>query len=298
MMHTPTVLAAFDEQIRRHPGPGGRVERDAAVVRWISGDWTGVTWTELDACSADRAITAQLTRFSGIADKWEWKLYSYDRPVDLLDRLLAAGFAAEPPETLLVADIADLDLAVHVPAGIELLPIVDERGVEQMVRVHDEVFGGDHSAIGRAVLAGLRSEPPTVAAVVAMAGDRPVSSGRLELISGTDFAGIWGGGTLPQWRGRGVFRALVAHRAAIAAAAGYRYLQVDATADSRPILGRLGFTELATTTPLVCSRPPTDAGFSRPAQPALPSVPVPHSAVSAQQPLSLTATPDDVTYGC
>jgi hypothetical protein len=48
-----------------------------------------------------------------------------------------------------------------------------------------------------------------------------------------------------------VFRALVAHRAALAAAAGFRYLQVDATADSRPILRRLGFVELSTTTPFV-----------------------------------------------
>jgi hypothetical protein len=41
----------------------------------------------------------------------------------------------------------------------------------------------------------------------------------------------------------------VAHRARLAAERGYRYLQVDAMPDSRPILRRLGFTELATTTP-------------------------------------------------
>jgi hypothetical protein len=34
-----------------------------------------------------------------------------------------------------------------------------------------------------------------------------------------------------------------------AAARGYRYLQVDASDDSRPILERLGFVALATTTP-------------------------------------------------
>jgi hypothetical protein len=35
----------------------------------------------------------------------------------------------------------------------------------------------------------------------------------------------------------------------LAAARGFRYLQVDASPDSRPILRRLGFAELATTTP-------------------------------------------------
>ena len=67
--------------------------------------------------------------------------------------------------------------------------------------------------------------------------------------AGTDFASLWGGGTLPEWRGRGIFRALVARRAALAAARGYRCLQVDALPTSEPILARLGFVRLATTTP-------------------------------------------------
>ena len=56
---------------------------------------------------------------------------------------------------------------------------------------------------------------------------------------------------LPAWRHRGVFRSLVADRAALASARGFRYLQVDASADSRPILQSLGFVVLATTTPFM-----------------------------------------------
>jgi GNAT superfamily N-acetyltransferase len=78
-----------------------------------------------------------------------------------------------------------------------------------------------------------------------------VCSARIEFYPGTDFAGLWGGGTEPEWRGRGVYRALVAERARLAAERGFRFLQVDATADSRPILERLGFRMLATTTPHV-----------------------------------------------
>ena len=132
---------------------------------------------------------------------------------------------------------------------MELRPVVDGRGVEALVRVHDQVFGGDHTRLGRTLLAGLMSEPSTVAAVLAMAGQTPIAAGRMEFHLGTEFASLWGGGTLAEWRGRGVFRSLVAYRAALAAARGFRYLQVDASADSRPILRRLGFVELATTTP-------------------------------------------------
>jgi GNAT superfamily N-acetyltransferase len=73
------------------------------------------------------------------------------------------------------------------------------------------------------------------------------------LHAGTEFAGLFGGGTLPQWRGRGIYRALVAYRARLAAARGYRYLQVDASPASRPILERLGFACLALTTPYTWS---------------------------------------------
>ncbi|HEX3812019.1 MAG TPA: hypothetical protein VHX59_04180, partial [Mycobacteriales bacterium] len=250
------VLTAFNEQLRRHPvpdPPDGFVERGDGVVRMMSrGDgWIGVTWAELTEVDADAVIAAQVDRLGTSGQPWEWKHYSYDQPSDLPERLLAAGFTCEPAETLLVAEIADLDLDVRPPTGVDLLTVVDRSGADALVSVHDEVFGGDHSEIGRAVLAGLANEPSTVAAVVAMAGPTPISSGRMEFHLGTDFASIWGGGTLPAWRGRGVFRSLVAHRAALAAATGFRYLQVDATEDSRPILRRLGFIELATTTPFI-----------------------------------------------
>ena len=248
-MDREAVLAAFDEQIRRRPEPGGQVEYDDGVVRSVSDAWNGVTWCDLDEVSADAVIAAQIRRFAELSAGWEWKHYSYDRPPDLPERLLAAGFTREPAEALLVAEIADLALDLPPPPGVELRAVVDQEGVEALVAVHDEVFGEDHSALGQSLSAALAHQPGTTAAVVAFAGETPIAAGRVEFHPGTDFASLGGGGTSPGWRGRGVFRSLVAHRAARAAARGFRYLQVDASPDSRPILQRLGFAELATTTP-------------------------------------------------
>lgn len=60
------------------------------------------------------------------------------------------------------------------------------------------------------------------------------------------FAGLYSGGTIPEYRSRGAYRALVAARAAVARRRGYRFLIVDARETSRPILQRLGFEPLAT----------------------------------------------------
>jgi GNAT superfamily N-acetyltransferase len=60
--------------------------------------------------------------------------------------------------------------------------------------------------------------------------------------------------TLPEYRGRGLYRATVARRAELAREAGYRWLYVDALPTSRPILERLGFVTLTTTTPYVIPR--------------------------------------------
>jgi hypothetical protein len=48
-----------------------------------------------------------------------------------------------------------------------------------------------------------------------------------------------------------VYRSLVSERAKLAAAWEAVYLQVDASEDSRPILERLGFVAVTTTTPFV-----------------------------------------------
>ena len=172
-MDRDAVLAAFNEQMRRRPEvgvPGRRVERDGPVVRSVPDGpgWAGVTWSDLDDTNADAVIAAQVARFAELGRPWEWKLYSYDRPADLPDRLRAAGFTPEPAEALLVAAIADLDLDVPAPDGLELRPVTGRADADALVAVHDKVFsGGDHAAIGEHVMAGLGVDPAPVAGVVA-----------------------------------------------------------------------------------------------------------------------------------
>jgi GNAT superfamily N-acetyltransferase len=255
-MDHATVLALHDRELRegaRPDGPGARVERVGGVVRHVADahGWNGVLWSDLDEGDADAAIAEQVAYFTALGRDFEWKLYGHDLPRDLGQRLSDAGFTSEPQETLMIGEVSALTLDAQLPDGVRLLPATDRAGVDLVADVHEKAFGTDSSRLRARLLDQLAAEPDAVVAVVALAGDEPVSAARMELVPGTRFAGLWGGGTVEAWRGRGIYRALIAHRARIAADRGYRYLQVDASDQSRPILERLGFSPLTTTTPYV-----------------------------------------------
>jgi GNAT superfamily N-acetyltransferase len=255
-MNQEAVLALFDRTMRRDAPPdtpGARVERTGDIVRQTASDggWNGVLWSDLTAGTADAAIAEQVAHFAALGHPFEWKLYAHDRPADLARRLRTAGFAPGPGETLMVAEAAALSTHVALPDGVRLEPVTDAAGVELMTAVHERAFGTDGARLRRQILGQLAAGPGRLVLVLAMAGEVPVSAARMELPPGRAFAGLWGGGTAPAWRGRGVYRALVAYRARVAVERGFRCLSVDASPESRPILRRLGFVPLSTTTPYV-----------------------------------------------
>ena len=263
------MLTAYDEQLRRNltpPAPGWTVERLDRVIRVTAppaSQWgDGIVWSEVDETSADAEIAAAVAYFGGLGRSFEWKHHGYDRPADLPQRLLAAGFVPEPQETL-VAGEADEVLArcaaAPPPAGVTIRPLREDaegrRADWAAVReLHTDIFGHDATAMIRELAAAYEAKPGTMAVYLAQAADGSVvCAARVHFETGTDFASLWGGGTRADFRGRGIYRALVARRAQDARDRGFRYLQVDASDESRPILERLGLQVLTTTTPYVWS---------------------------------------------
>lgn len=249
------VLSAFDTQLRNVVRPsldGGRFERAGRVIRCLSeqpAGWNGVEWSSLDESTADAVIAEQIEYFAARGRRIEWKYYAYDQPADLPDRLRAAGLVPGPEEALMIAAVADTPLDTSPPDGIEIRTVTSEEDLLLVRQVHEEVFGDDHSALVEGMRSRLRATPEALAPVLALAGDEPVCAARVDFHVGTEFASLWGGGTLPKWRHRGVYRAVVSHRARLAAERGYRYLRTDALPTSRPILERLGFRRVSTTIP-------------------------------------------------
>ena len=217
-METTEILPLFDEQMRRRVAPDSL---------YVGDGWSAVLWWP-----GEGDVEPLVARMREVTGHVEWKYYSHDLPADLPERLVAAGLVPEDEETVVVAEAASIP---PPPADVEL-----REEPEVFMELAREVFGEDHGGL-----------PNAAVAIVAYVDGQPVSGGRVDLDPGVEFAGLFGGVTLPEFRGRGLYRATVARRAEIAREAGYRWLYVDALPTSRPILERNGFVAMTTTTPYV-----------------------------------------------
>jgi GNAT superfamily N-acetyltransferase len=156
---------------------------------------------------------------------------------------------------VVIADVADLSVEVVLPDGVTIQEIVERRDFGRIAELEQAVWDEEQGWVDD--LADEReADPDGLRVFVADADGITVSAGWVRFPSGTEFATLWGGATLVEWRGRGIYRALVARRAQLAAERGCRYLEVDASDDSRPILERLGFRPVTTTTPYIWSPRP------------------------------------------
>ncbi|MEV0806552.1 GNAT family N-acetyltransferase [Micromonospora sp. NPDC050200] len=254
------LRAAYDSQIRPEipdPVPAGvTVERDGPLVRILGFDHGGfLTYRTLDGLAGaelDALIARQVELFRQRGESVEWKLNAHDEPADLPDRLRAAGFVPEDRETVLIGPVAPLAAAVPVlPEGVRLREVTSRQDLERIVAMEQEVWQADRSHLVTGLEKEIAADPQSITVVVAEAGERVVSAGWVRYLANTGFASLWGGSTLEQWRHRGIYRALVAYRARLADQRGKALLQVDASEDSRPILERLGFVPVTTTTPYV-----------------------------------------------
>lgn len=141
-----------------------------------------------------------------------------------------------------------LDEVAHQVTRVESAADVDVfRGVME------QVFRKDCTPTAGELLHAIRIGSVQHVGYVAFAAGAPAAIGRLYTHPRSAFGGLYGGGTLPNHRGQGLYRATVAARGRDASKLGARYLIVDAMPTSRPILERLGFFRLSQSWPCVLS---------------------------------------------
>lgn len=182
----------------------------------------------------------------------EWKTYGHDCP-DLPERLKLAGFKPQETETVVIGNAAELATDTEPPHGVTIRATTARKDFDRIAHMESEVWGQDWSWLADDLVSRCKTSPNDVVILIAEAEGLVVSAAWLVGMPRTEFSGLWGGSTLETWRGKGIYRTLVARRAQIALSRGMKYLVVDASDASSPILQRLGFQKVTTTTPWVWS---------------------------------------------
>jgi GNAT superfamily N-acetyltransferase len=254
MVDTAALLAAYDAQMRMPTGTvplGVTHEYDGPVLRIVGGHVgriraprdVGVTGAALD-----RLIARQRDYFQARGEGVEWKLRAHDLPTDLPERLVAAGFIPEAPSAVLLGFAEGSAADPVLPDGVVLRRVSEAEDLRRFADQQTEVWGVDCSWVAADLLGQVSACPDQITIWVAEAGERVVCTAFAVYSPGTEFVALLGGATLPQWRGRGLYRAMLAVRAREAVARGFRLLHVDASPASAPILRRCGFHEITTAT--------------------------------------------------
>lgn len=217
-----------------------------------------VLYSALDETNADAAIEAEIAYFQQLGLRCEWKLYDHDRPPDLKARLVSHGFVLEEPEALMALDLSAALPALLRPVTLDVRRITDPALLPEVLSVQETVWAEKDIAYVEEAIQELRLNGQHISYYAAYADGRPVCSAWIRFSETGSFASLWGGATLPAYRGRGFYTALVAVRAQEAIQRGYRFLTIDASPMSRPIVERHGFRLLDITTP--CQWAPRQEG--------------------------------------
>jgi hypothetical protein len=252
-------LAAYDDQLRGDAETRGAlsVERlgPLRLARFAGRGF--ISYRDLgdaDAAAVEELVERALAHYRDDPSvaRVEWKTRGHDHAPGLHEALVRNGFEPGEPESIMIGEASLLAVDVALPAGVELRRITTEADIRAMAEMQDEVFGDPIA--DEVVESMLRRLGSGTEHWVAEAEGQIVCAGRLEPVSGTDFAGIWGGATRPEWRRLGIYRALTAARARSALRLGKKLINSDSTEDSRPILERAGLVKVSTTTPYLWRR--------------------------------------------
>src|SRR5688572_25988882 len=162
MMTRDQFLALYDQDQRIDDSfPGIRREVTPEVVRHVdlSGHEGMVLYSCLDESNADAVIDQQIAYFEGIGQDFEWKVFGYDRPADLKDRLLARGFELEEPEAMLILDLESPPPVLLAPPAHEVTRITDPAKIPDVMAVQNVVWNESYDWLGERLASDLRERP-------------------------------------------------------------------------------------------------------------------------------------------
>ncbi len=199
-------MALYNQYERKeYEIPGWEKFATAQVVKVVSPDMDGsfIAYFELTEEQANIVIDKEVAFFTRLGKSFEWKTYDSDQPENIGVMLLQKGFVAEEPESFMALDLASCELPEPQMLCAE---VTDEEGIRDAMRVKQELRGEACQAQLLHLIETKRQDPASIRIYVVYQDGKPVSSAWITFNADSPFAGIWGGSTLPEYRGAAVIR--------------------------------------------------------------------------------------------
>lgn len=250
MIDKATLIQLYDQDQRINViYPDTRREVTPEVVRHIGladeGGTGTILYSWLTEANVERVIQEQIAFFADLGQNFEWKLFDYDTPPDLQERLARHGFAIEEVEAIMVLEIAQAPQFLLQPIRVEMRRITDPARLTNVRTVEETVWQTDYTWLMAYLTETLTNQPDQISIYVAYADNQPVSAAWIYYPPNSRFASLWGGSTLTAYRQQGWYSALLAIRLQEAKQRQVEFLTVDASLMSRPILEKFGFTMIS-----------------------------------------------------
>lgn len=199
-----------------------------------------VTRVQLADHEADAVIDATLAQYAAQDIRFKWVVTPSCRPRDLGERLARRGMSHRSC-VVMAADLADLRIPPSPDVTVEPVDLTNVDTFADVVTAGWDMQGTPLAELQRAQIADPARRHR---GFLARVDGRPAGGANHILLERSAY--FIGAVVLPEFRGRGVYRALIAARLAALAEAGIRLVTIQALVDtSAPILARLGFTPLA-----------------------------------------------------
>ncbi len=242
------ILALYDQDRKGVSLFDMQREETSHLVRHISPNGEGVIiYSNLNSTNVEEVIQEQIAHFESKGCNFSWVVFQHDTPANLKDLLLARGFLSEEPDAIMILDIEDSSPVLVKPISYDVQRISDPDKIDDVLTIRQQVWQSDYSSMAQSLTKRLVESPESLGLYVAYVNGKPVSTAQISFYQKGHFAGLVQAATLPEYRGRGLYTALVATRIQEAKQRGIRFVDADASPMSCTILEKLGFQWLTET---------------------------------------------------
>lgn len=239
--------------------PGAEIHDDPGLL-WYSvpttSSWfNGASRTDLEPAAADKAIRMVVDALHPLGRHVRWHLGPSARPTDFPRRLADAGF--EPTEATGMAVQLSAVSRPPQPKGLEISAVRDEEGLLAWLDAFSRSFGSkplgrEHPWFTPFGHLGFDAEAPCVLFVGWVDGEAMTTS--LGFVGG-GAVGVYGVGTVPEFRGRGYGSAVTLRAMDWGRERGADLAILHATELGEPVYRRLGFEAVCTTSQWLAKAP-------------------------------------------